>query len=365
MALAMIKGLGPVHARNLISYCGSPEAVFETPKSKLLRVPGIGEKNAKLIREADTLKQAEEEMLFCEKNGIRIICYLEEDYPQNLTYLQKAPLVLFLKGNIDFNAQPNIAIVGTRRCTDYGRDMAQELGRFFAERGINIVSGLAYGIDIAAHKASLEVNGITTAVLGHGLAHLYPAVHRSKAREILERGGLLTEYAAYAKPEAVNFPARNRIISGVSKAVIVVEAAETGGALITAQFAFEQNREVYAIPGRLGDTYSKGCNQIIRDQVAKLLTDPQDVLDDLQIQWKPHDEPASHNEEQLSLHFNQDLNEQEHKVLAFLSRGDALVDQISLHTGVPMYELNALLLNLEFKGLLKQSPGKKFRRICD
>ncbi len=363
LALAMIKGLGPVHIRNLIAYCGSPRAVFDSPKARLLRVPGIGANNARLIRDIDALKRAEEELLFCEKHQIRAITYLEKDYPQNLKYLQKAPLFLFLRGNIDLNAQPSIAIVGTRRCTDYGRDMAMELSRFFAERGINVVSGLAYGIDISAHRAALKADGMTTAVLGHGLAHLYPSVHRARAQEMLKRGGLLTAFSSQVKAEATNFPARNSIISGISRAVVVVEAAESGGALITAQLAFEQNKEVYAVPGRLGDIYSKGCHHIIRDQVAKLLTDPQEILDDLEIQWQPHSEPASHTDDQLSFNFSEDLSTQEHKVLSFLGRGEALVDQITAHTAIPMYELNALLLNMEFKGLLKQLPGKKFRRI--
>lgn len=363
LALSMIKGLGPVNARNLIAYCGSEQAVFETPKGKLLRIPGIGEKNAALILEADTLKEAEAELEFCQKQGIRLISYLDEAYPQKLKFLKHAPLLLFVKGQIDFNAQPNIAIVGTRKCTDYGRSQAQEIAAYFAQRGINVVSGLAYGIDIAAHRASLAEGGITTAVLGHGLAHLYPAAHRQKATQMLERGGLLTEFYSQVKPEAVNFPARNRIISGMSDAVIVVEAAETGGALITAQFAFEQNREVYAVPGRIGDPYSAGCNRLIGEQQARLLSHPQEVLDDLQIQWQPLAEPASAAAEQLSLDFGKDLSEHEHKVLSFLHRGEALVDQISLHTAIPMHELNALLLNMEFKGLLQQAPGKKFRRL--
>lgn len=362
LALSMIKGLGPVHARNLIAYCGSEKAVFETPRGKLMRVPGIGARNAELLLAANTLEAAEQELTHCQREGIRLLSYLDDAYPQKLKFLNHAPLLLFVKGPIDFNAQPGIAIVGTRKCTDEGRDFAAELASFFTQRGLNVVSGLAYGIDIAAHRASLAAGGLTTAVLGHGMNYLYPAAHRKKAWEIAETGALLTEFCSTTKPEATNFPARNRIISGLSDAVVVVEAAQRGGALITAQFAFEQGREVFAVPGRRTDPYAQGCNALIRDQVARLLTDPQEVLDELNIQWHPPSEPASPQAEQLEMNFDPSLSETEQRIMTFLNRGEALVDQITLHTGIPMHELNSLLLQLEFKGLLKQAPGKRFRR---
>jgi DNA processing protein len=362
LALALTKGLGPVSVRNMIAYCGSARAVFDAPKGKLLRAPGIGEHAVQLVREAETLARAEQEMTYCEKHGVAVLTYLDADYPHALKYIHDAPLLLFKKGTIDLNAQASVAIVGTRRATDYGREWAERFASCFAERGLNVVSGLAYGIDITAHRAVLRSGGITTAVLAHGLDTIYPGAHSRKAHEIQQRGGLLTEYLTGTLPDAPHFPARNRIISGLCKAVVVIEAASSGGALITAKAAFEQNREVYALPGRAGDRFSEGCNHLIRDQVAKLVTSPEEVLADLDIQWQQHHDQT----EQLALALTppqMPISAEESKVLNFLSqRKNALVDDIALHTGIPMQQLNSLLLGMEFKDLLRQMPGKRFQR---
>jgi DNA processing protein len=364
LALSMIKGLGPVSVKSLIAYCGGPKEVFEMPRGKLMRAPGIGEKAAQLVKDADTLRRAETEMARCEKEKVGIVSYLDQDYPHLLKYIHDAPLVLFRKGQVNLNAQPNLAIVGTRKPTDHGREIAETFATFFAEQGINVVSGLAYGIDIAAHRATLQSKGITTAVLGHGLDMIYPSTHWRKAEEMLSRGGLLTEYPIGTQPEAVHFPARNRIVAGLSRAVIVVEAAESGGALITARMAFDQNREVYAIPGRLNDTRSQGCNLLIRNQIARLVTDPHEILEDLEIRWKQVGETDPERPSlPAALPEGVALSPDEAKVMNFLERGEALVDQITHHTGIHISRLNALLLSMEFKGLLKQAPGKKFRRI--
>ncbi|MEZ4828034.1 MAG: DNA-processing protein DprA [Bacteroidia bacterium] len=359
LALALTKGLGPVSVRNLIAYCGSAQAVFDAPKGKLLKAPNIGEKAVGFVRESRNLLRAEAELTFCEKEGVEVMSYLDEAYPHALKYIHDAPLFLFKKGAVDLNRQPNIAIVGTRRATDYGRAMTEEFAAFFAARGINVVSGLAYGIDIVAHRTVLRHSGITTAVLGHGLDKIYPPGHATKAREMLDRGGLLTEYLTGTDPDAPHFPARNRIVSGICKAVIVIEAAEKGGALITARNAFDQNREVYALPGRVGDRFSEGCNILIREQVARLISRPEEVLEDLNVQWKQHGDQSGQLELALSPP-EIPLTADEVKVINFLAKGEAHVDQITIHTGIPMNRLNALLLSMEFKDLLRQMPGKKF-----
>ena len=363
LALSLIKGLGPVSVKSLIAYCGSAEAVFQMPVQKLTRAPGIGVQAAKLVREGKMLDRAELEMRYAEKHGLQVLNYLDEAYPHALKFIHDAPLILFQKGPINLNAQLNLAIVGTRRATPYGRELAEQFATCFAQAGLNVVSGLAYGIDIAAHRSVLQAGGKTTAVLAHGLDTLYPGAHRQRAEEMLERGGWITEYPTGTKPDAPHFPSRNRIIAGMCKAVVVIEAAARGGALITARQAFEQNREVYAIPGRVGDTFSEGCNRLIQTDVAKLIQEPQEVLADLEIQWQQHDEQS----EQLQLLLDQAptvaLSPDEAKVLNFLARGDALVDQITLHTGIPMAVLNPLLLQMEFKSLLKQLPGKRVRRV--
>lgn len=346
----------------MIAYCGSAKAVFETPKGKLLRAPGIGEHAIHLLKKSTSLQRAEKEMQFCENQGIEVLTYLDPDYPDALKYIHDAPLILFKKGNLDLNAQANIAIVGTRKASDYGMALTEKFAQHFAQKGVNIVSGLAFGIDIAAHRAVLKADGMTTAVLGHGLDTIYPGSHRSRAREILEKGALLSEYLSGTKIEPAHFPARNRIVSGICKAIVVVEAARKGGALITARFAFDQDRQVYAVPGRVGDTYSEGCNHLIRENIAKLMTDPTEVLEDLNIQWKQHDDKTAQLELALSAP-TVPLSPEEAKVLNFLAKGEAVVDKITHHTGIPMHKLNALLLSMEFKELLRQMPGKRFRKI--
>ncbi len=362
LALALTKGLGPIHVKNLISYCGSPEAVYQASPGQLKKAPGIGGKVVQLIQTDPPLAQADQELAYCDRYGINMLTYLDEAYPTALKYIHDAPLVLFKQGQVDLNAQPGIAIVGTRKATDYGKHLTEVFTEAFVKHGLNIVSGLAYGIDITAHRTALKLGGLTTGVLGHGLDTLYPGAHAQKAREMRLRGGLLSEYPTGTKPDAPHFPARNRIISGICKATIVIEAAESGGALITAKYAFEQNREVYAVPGRIGDPYSAGCNRLIRDQVAKLITSPEEVLEDLAIQWQQHDDQT----EQLALLFeppNVPLSAEESKVLNLLSQGEALIDVIAYKTGIGAAQLTPLLLAMEFKELVRQMPGKKYRRI--
>lgn len=354
LRLASTKGLGPVTVRNLISCFGSPQAVYAAPPGKLKRAVGVGEKVAGLIHNKTTEARAEKELAWCEKSSVELISYLDPEYPNLLKYIHHAPLFLFKKGTADLNAQPNIAIVGTRNATEYGKELTATFASFFAKLGINVVSGLAYGIDIAAHKSVLTEQGITTCVLAHGLDTIYPAVHKSRALEILGKGAWLSEYMIGTKPDAPHFPARNRIVAGMSQAVIVIEAGESGGALITAKQAFDSNRQVYAIPGRIGDTFSVGCHKLISDNIAQLVSSPEEVLEDLEIQWF---------QEEVSLPKAPPipLNKDESLVLNLLREKEFLIDQLAGKTGIPMQKLNSLLLSMEFKGLLKQLPGKKFK----
>ncbi|MCL4136136.1 UNVERIFIED_CONTAM: hypothetical protein GTU68_029384 [Idotea baltica] len=328
-----------------------------------MRAPGIGEKSVALVKNAKSLARAEQEVKYCEKRGVEILNYLDDDYPNDLKYIHDAPLILFKRGAVNLNVQPNIAIVGTRKATEYGKELTEQFAAYFAERGLNVVSGLAYGVDIQAHKTVVKMGGITTGVLGHGLDMIYPGRHYEKAQQMIERGGLLTEYLTETKPEAAHFPARNRIISGICKGVIVIEAAEKGGALITAKYAFDQNREVFAVPGRVGDTYSKGCNNLISRNIAKLTTDPQEVLEELDIQWQQHSDRTDQLKLALSSPPKEPLSPDEAKVLNFLAKGEAVLDDITHHTGIPIHRINALLLSMEFKELLRQMPGKKFKRV--
>ncbi|MDP5171425.1 MAG: DNA-processing protein DprA [Bacteroidia bacterium] len=354
LGLSLTKGVGPVTIKNLISLCGSAEAVFATPVGKLKKAPGVGEKVAHLIKHSEGIKQAEQELSWCESQGVDLVSYLDPGYPHLLKYIHHAPLFLFRKGAIELNAQPNIAIVGTRKASSYGKALTEQFATFFAERNINVVSGLAYGIDIIAHKAVLKAGGKTTCVLGHGLDFIYPGTHSAKAQEMLERGGWLSEYLTGTQPDAPHFPARNRIVAGMCRAVVVIEAAESGGALITARQAFDSNREVFAIPGRIGDPVSAGCNKLISEQVARLVSSPEEVLEELDIQW-------NNTENQAPKEPPIPLNKEEALVLNVLQQGEALVDQLHLKTGLQSSRLNSLLLAMEFKDLIEQMPGKKFR----
>ncbi|MFK7924053.1 MAG: DNA-processing protein DprA [Bacteroidia bacterium] len=361
LALALTKGLGPVTIKNLVAYCGSAKAVFASPASRLGRTPGVGEATISLIAKGQNLHRAQAEFKFAHEAGVKVLSYLDPAYPTPLKYIHNAPIFLFQKGNLDFNAQANVAIVGTRRASAYGKDMAKRCAKRLSKEGINVVSGLAYGIDIAAHKSVLDENGKTTAVLAHGLDMIYPPNHASKAEAMLDKGAWLTEYLTHSDPDAMHFPARNRIIAGICQVVIVIEASAKGGALITAEFAQQQNREVYAVPGRIGDPYSIGCNRLIRDHGAKLMLDPQEVIDDLALQWHNPILDAQPEQLQLSLQAPEiPLNDEEAKVLNILQRGKANIDALSLNTGIPTGQLNSLLLSMEFKDLVRQLPGKMF-----
>lgn len=360
LSLSMVKGIGPVLVRNLVAYCGSAKEILETPKSKLQKIPGIGAKTIQLLFEASKMEErAEKEWVFCEKNKIEVLSFTDVNYPQNLKFIHDAPVVLFKKGNVQLNNQPSIAIVGTRKPTEYGKEHAAFFASYLAERGINIVSGLAYGIDITAHKAVLQSTGITTGVLGHGLDIVYPGTHSDKARLMLEKGGLVSEFCSGTKPDMNNFPARNRIIAGICKAVIVIEAAESGGALITAHFAFDQNREVFALPGNIDRPYSKGCNKLIKENIARLVAHPQEVIEELGLIPKDIDK-TKQVPESLSLNL---MNEEEWTIAQILDKSDLHIDDLLVKTGFGVSDLNVLLLNMEFSGIIAQMPGKIFKLV--
>lgn len=354
LSLSLSSGLGPVSIRNLVSRFSSPEKVLHATKGKLLSTPGIGHKAAEAVLSLNGRVQALEEIEWCEKHQVNIISYLDPGYPNLLRYIHHAPLFLFQKGELDLNAQPAIAIVGTRNATEYGKELAAEFASFFALRGINIVSGLAYGIDIAAHKAAIESDGISTCVLAHGLDTIYPSVHKRKAKAMLQKGAWLTEYLTNTKPDAPHFPARNRIVAGMCQAVVVIEAGASGGALITARQAFDSNRQVFAIPGRVNDQYSQGCHQLISENTARLITSPEEVLEELEIQWFP-EESLAHKTPVVP------LSTEESDIINALASNTMILDQLIHKTGVSASQLQSRLLAMEFKGLITQLPGKRFK----
>lgn len=282
VALSAIEKLGPVKGRLLLQRYESAKNIFSLTKKEIQQIEGVSLHQKNELLKRSTVAAAEKELQFAEKHQLEILTVMSERYPELLREIHDHPLVLFQRGAISLNKYPSIAIVGTRKPSQEGEATTQAFAEAFAASGFNVISGLAYGVDAWAHKSALRVGGLTTAVLGHGLGQIYPREHGALGRNILDSGGgLLTEFCSHVGPDAFNFPARNRIISGLSHATLVIEAQEKGGALITAKMAFDQNRFVYAIPGGIKQLTSVGCNHLIRDQIAKLVLSPEEIIEDL------------------------------------------------------------------------------------
>lgn len=355
IGITFIDYVGDVKSKVLISYCGSAEAVFKEKKQNLLKIPDIGAVTAEAIVKQDILHLAEKEIAFIEKNNIRALFYLDKEYPLRLKQCNDCPVVLYYKGNADLNAERIIAMVGTRNATDYGKKMCDMIVDGLKDSGVLIVSGLAYGIDAASHKAALKFGLPTVGVVGHGLDSIYPAEHYNLAQKMLDNGGLLTDFISGTKLAPENFPKRNRIIAGLSDAVIVVESKSAGGAIITADIAFSYSREVFAIPGRSEDMYSQGCNKLIRQNKAGLIQSADELLDSLG--WK---EKTKKKKAQVQL-FN-DLKPQEEIIVKVLQAQGAPmhIDDIAIQANLSPGNLSTHLLTLEFAGILRSLPGKMY-----
>lgn len=368
LALALVPGIGGVLIRQLISYCGSAEAVFATPPARLLKIPGVGEATVRAIRQAaapgpmSTLSEAEKALGRLEKMGARTYFYTDAAYPARLKALYDAPALLFCLGQADLNAARTLALVGTRQATDYGRRISEELVLAMQPYGVTIISGLAYGIDIAAHRASLNAGLPTVGVMASGLDIIYPAVHHRTAQEMQAQGGLLTEHLPGTKPDPRYFPARNRIIAGLSDAVVVVEAAAKGGALITAEYANNYNRDVFAVPGQLSQTFSAGCNKLIRENKAQIYTGPQDLIEALDWDVAPDAKAAGKTAATTPLPL--DFTAQESQIVSLLRQKPGLhIDELSWQAQLPMGSLASLLLSLEFRGYIRSLPGKRYEVV--
>ncbi|MBA2408160.1 MAG: DNA-protecting protein DprA [Chitinophagales bacterium] len=355
IALSLIPNIGDVLAKNLVSYCGGPEQIFKSRKNNLIRIPGIDEVRARSILEFKDFEIAEKEVEFAEKNQIRILFYLDDDYPARLKSVIDSPLLLYTKGNVNLNAGKMVAIVGTRHATDYGKKVTQTLIEDLKPFNATIVSGMAYGIDICAHRAALNFNLPTIGVMGHGLNRIYPGQHRSTAIKMLEFGGLVTEFKSSDSFDRENFPRRNRIVAGLSDATIVVESAVKGGALITAEVANSYNRDVFAVPGRVGDIYSEGCNYFIKANKANLIECGNDVAYLLGWQQKKVAAPV---QKEIFI----EMTENEKTIVDVLRSRDSLhVDMLSQLSNLYGSHLAAALLNLEFKRVIHSLPGKIYR----
>jgi DNA processing protein len=285
IGLTLIEGIGDVNAKSLLAYCGSAAEVFKQKEAQLLKIPGIGSIWAKsIVNSKDVLKRAEEEIKFIEKYNIEPIFFTDENYPARLKYCSDSPVLLYYKGTADLNREKIIAVVGTRKPSEYGKEKTQEFVAELKGTGAIIISGLAYGVDVLAHKTALE-NGLdTVGVVAHGLDRIYPQLHDKVAKRMVGQGGILTDFMSGTNPDAVNFPKRNRIVAGLCDALVVIESKRGGGSLITATIANSYNKDVFAFPGRAGDVLAEGCNGLIKQNRAVLIENAADLL--YAMQWQ-------------------------------------------------------------------------------
>ncbi|MFN8341189.1 MAG: DNA-processing protein DprA [Cyclobacteriaceae bacterium] len=356
VALHFIPGLGDILIKQLVSYCGSALAVFQLPVSRLTRIPGIGPALASTIHSNKPFFEAEKVLREAERQDATLLFFHDKLYPQRLKLLDDAPSLIYWKGNVNLNAVRIIALVGTREATSYGKEMVQSLIEEVKGFQPLIVSGLAYGIDIEAHKCALRAGLSTVGVLGSGLDVIYPGVHHDVAKKMMQAGGLMTEHPFGTKPDPHHFPARNRMIAGLCDALVVVEAADTGGALITASIADSYNKDVFAIPGRATDPMSEGCNRLIKTNKAHLITSGKDIA--YIMNW---DMPDPAGAQQLSLPLDI-MDEAEKRIVNLLAGRDKpiQIDDLCLMLETNQGSIASILLSLELKNIVSSFPGKQY-----
>ena len=357
LALQKIDGVGDIMAKKLLQHCGSAEAIFSYKSTQLASIDGVGKILLQNLKNKTVLQQAETELRFIQKNDINVTYFKDENYPDRLKHCVDSPTLLFTSGNINLKKQHIISIVGTRQITPYGIDFCKNLIAQLAPLNPIIVSGFAYGVDIVAHQAAMENNLQTIGILAHGLNQIYPKTHKKYMAKMEQNGGFMTEFWSDSNPEKENFVKRNRIVAGISEATIVIESADKGGSLITANLANDYNRDVFAVPGRITDKYSQGCNNLIKTQRAHLLSSAADIL--YILNWDM-DKKEKTIQKQLFI----DLEPVEQRVFDFLQKnGKEQMDIIALTCELPIFKLSSILLNMELKGVVRPLPGKLFEII--
>jgi DNA processing protein len=357
LALLTVPKVGPVRYISLVKHFGSPEKVLSASEKEIAELPDIGLVVGSNIKNQVDWDKVEEQLKLVEKNQIQIVTFKDKNYPENLRSIYDPPPFLFVKGEISKEDRNAVAIVGCRFASGYGKKITEKIGRELAKNGITIVSGMARGIDSIAHISALKENGRTLAVFGSGLDVIYPPENKKLANEIASNGAIISEFFLGTKPEAPNFPRRNRLISGLSLGVVIVEAGTKSGALVTASCALEQNREVFAIPGNLGSKNSEGTNALIK-QGAKLVTAVEDILEELKITTKGKRPDSSAQTEVDVSH----LSEMERNIFKLISDEPYHIDKIATQASVNVPQALSALLSLELKGLVKQLSGKMFVR---
>lgn len=355
LALRYIPGIGPVLAKTLIAYIGETGKIFSTKKSHLQKIPGIGEKTIdNLLKHATEVREkAEAQWEDLEKKNIRVLHYLEDKYPKRLKQCTDGPLLLFYKGKTDFNHPKTLAVVGTRRMTDYGRKMIHKLVEDLQAFDIQFISGLAFGVDACVHQECVKKEIQNLAVLGHGLHTLYPPEHRKLAEKIQENGAILSEYTTDDDFNKENFPERNRLIAGMADATIVIETGLKGGSIITAHLAAGYHRDVMALPGRAGDPLSEGCNALIKENLAAMIENATDVI---KLMGWQNESPTKAKVIQRQLFV--ELEPEEKTIMDVLYQRETLsIDDLSSASQLSIGETAVNVLQLELKGLVTQLPG--------
>src|SRR5690606_5996476 len=358
IALSLLKGIGPVNARNLVAYCGGVEPLFTDPavRRSLAKVPGIGPALAASIMAPAVVRQAEKELADVRKHQLRVLFYLDPAYPARLPHCPDATVLLFVKGNADLDPARSVSIVGTRTPTEQGKRLCMDLVEGLADSGALIVSGLAYGIDIIAHRTAIRNGLATVGCVAHGLDRIYPGEHAATAQEMCMEGALISELTSGSTFAPGNFPARNRVIAGLSDCTIVVESGTKGGSLITADIANSYDREVMAVPGRPSDTYSIGCNRLIQQNRAHLVTSAQDVL--RLMEWLPEDRKKTPVQAAL---FTELMPEEQALVDLIKAQGKIDIDTLCFRSKMQPHKAAGILLNLEFNGVVRSLRSEERR----
>lgn len=355
VALTLVPNIGCVHAKSLTEHFGSAEAIFKARKKDLSAVENIGIVKASVIKAFENFKAAEEEIKFIEKYKIQPLFIADKHYPQRLLNCYDSPTLLYYRGNADLNASKIISIIGTRTNTDYGKQITEKLVSDLAELNVLVVSGLAFGIDAIAHKAALQNSLETVGVLAHGLHTIYPQQHKNLAKDILQHGGLLTEFRNGVKPDRFNFPSRNRIVAGLADATIVIETAIKGGSMITAELANNYNRDVFALPGKTTDTKSAGCNYLIQSNKAALFTNAKELMENLGWQTK-----KINKKQQRELFI--ELTDDEKIIIHILKEKETThIDEINIKSNLSSSSIAAAILNLELQNVVAGLPGKMYK----
>ncbi len=349
IGLSLLDNIGPIRAKKLLSEIGSAEGIFKEKKKNLIQIKEFGPATINSIDFKKALIQAEQEMKFISDHSIFPIFFLDREYPNRLKYCDDGPIMLYGKGKFDLNLPKSVAIVGTRNATSYGLNLVEQLVQKMSGMNVSIVSGLAFGVDIKAHRESVKHGLQTIAVLGSSLDRVYPAEHSNTLHQMMENGGVLSEFTHGTKPDRENFPQRNRIVAGMTHATIVIESKEKGGSIITAELANDYNSEVFAFPGNVNYPFSKGTNKLIQVNKAQLIQSPEDFLRFMA--WEENENP------QMTLF--DDLSESENTIIETLRNGKMHVDLLK-HKLNHLSDLNILLLQLEMKGIIKTRPGNYF-----